>query len=410
MSMSTFFKSKIVGPLEPAFYAKQPPTIKYAAEPNASYVTIPTTQFAADRKFEWTESIVLSPEFRDTLWQDKKHPKLSATRIEERLHNPLDLVIIKLNDVMGEGLALSKESKAIPAGGVITIYAGAVEDSLTPSTNNYTMPVAEPEQKASAIAELFSRPRINASQHRGFGSYIIDAASMQEIQASTLPATALSNVLEENCVRLPVLYKGCPIQVFIACRDIQPGELITSAYEGSIWANAKRCVLNKNLEMIGHFNKRGQIELNPTYKPTPEMAAPRINMGVTAVGVTLRELSSNKSVDKFDYKLRFTADIQTALNTFAARLPKNSNEEKFVTRLKVAFNSNVDADNLSAAYTAAQEVFRDKAEFDKVKARLAPLKAEFIFHMTKYNEGIRNANGQLTTTQAAASPSIRLGR
>ncbi len=374
--------------LEPAFYAKARSEIKYAEQPGpkAKYEKIPIKKFAAARKLEWTETMQVSPELRDKIWKDKKYSKKAATQIEERLHNPLDLMIVKVNDTIGEGLAVPPDSKAIPLGTIVAIHAAEIEDTSGPATNQYTLGLVEKEHQQSVVADSLKRPRSNATFRRGVSSYITDAASRIELMDSRLDPTALSNVLEENVIRVPCIYKGCSTSVYITLRDIQPGELITCAYGGTFWGAGGRCILNKDYEIIGHFDEDDQMVLDASYKPSAAMAAPRADF--SKARPIIKPFLQGPPVDGFDYQQRFIADVSLALEVFAGRCAKDSSEEKFIDRLKNEFLKEATADkpNLARAYNALHKGLTDKA-YDSVNTVFAPLRAELIFHMENYQKG-----------------------
>ncbi|GEM_PF-5204486 len=86
--MLSFMVSNLSEKREPAFFARSPEKIKHAGQPpciEKKYQETPTQEYANSQNIEWTDSMLVTPTVRDTLWKDQTHEKNAISSIEERL-------------------------------------------------------------------------------------------------------------------------------------------------------------------------------------------------------------------------------------------------------------------------------------------------------------------------------------
>ena len=117
--------------LEPAFFARSLLKIKHSKFLpciNKQYEETPTHEYAQSQGIEWTDSMMMTRELRDAIWQDKEFKKTAISRVEERLHNPLDSLVICDSEKVGKGVFLAPDAKSLPPGTVIHVYASEIED------------------------------------------------------------------------------------------------------------------------------------------------------------------------------------------------------------------------------------------------------------------------------------------
>ncbi len=413
--------------LEAVFYAKSPEYVNFSEDSSRlkEVKKIPIEEFSKQQGFQWTDSMLVSPEIRDKLWEDKEYPKKVFTPIEERLHNPLNNFVIAINNELGKGVFVSLDSKPIPIGTIIGIHAGEIGSSDVVHYSDYAMDLATDEQKDSVISKLVPHAQSWAEQYGNFTRYIQDLPSEEELTKLNAPKLVKNNIAVENIMLCPTIYCGCPITLMITTRDIQPGEQLGYSYGDMMWSDAighivndkgvvgeiiekysnipakQRCIFNKKGEVIGHIIKKDEeqsVELKDSYKPTKEMNAPRVQ--INRLRAVMEPLLVNPKEDGFDYKKSFITNVIFALKIFATRYSDESDEAKFIKQLLDSFIK-VSADP-NHAYHCLRNAWKDPKN-DAVCKKLDVLRKECSFNMCRYYDRI---TANMSSAPAAKDASI----
>lgn len=399
-------KQKVAEKLEPLFYACSPVTIKYSKAPlctDNKYEEITVQEFEEQHGCKWTDSLVASSKIRDKIWQDnKKHPKVADSHIEERLHNPLNtLVICEIDSTVGKGVFLATEAASLPAGTVIGIYAGElVNQSFVAVDNEYSMLLQEDEHKNSVVYEEMLASSVSGKKYRNITAFIQDAPddyTLDSVEIKSDVSYAKENIATANVFVNATTYKGCPVSYMITARVIKPGEQLFFPYEGCHWNDVqrkKRCVFNKKGAVVGQFVSSSIIQMNADYKPTKEMCASRLELALAAQALSFLK---KPKVNTFEASKRFIADVISTLEIHEKRYQLDTPEGAYIKRLQEKFNA---GSNIDKRFNNIHQVLSDK-DYQELLGKLGTLKKELIFHMRLYQN--TQPKPQSTTKIAVAA-------
>lgn len=356
--------------LEPLFFARSPATIKYAKQPlpvNKAYTEISTEIFAKEQKIHWTDGMVGSPDKRDVLWEDTRFPKLSISQIEQRLHNPLQsLVVCEMDPRVQKGLYLDVDGPEIRCGEIITIYAGELNDYFESlKSSMYRMALDAKEHESSPFKKFNIRSTVCAESFGNIIRYaqdlpdgITELASAQVISEDALAA---DKILTANAIVVPYIYKGCPIAVLIALRDIKPGEQIGFSYEGNYQHGEKRYVFNTQGKIIGHFVGQDKIVINSLASKNSEKA-PRADL--KHMQLILKPIILSPAIDTFDHEEQFVGNILYILDIYKNRYHDNTVAMEYINFLKKCV---AEATTAAEIHQALDLAFKKAAFFPAIK-------------------------------------------
>jgi hypothetical protein len=403
--------------LEPLFFSAQPQMIKYASSISnlSNYIEVPINTFEKHLNIRWTNSLLVRPHQRDAVWLDRKYPKTAWTIIEDRLHNPLNnLVICKINDTIGHGIFVAPDANPIPPGTIIGLYSGHLIDTIVEHPNPYVMKMNSEDENETSLNNLLKYIYVSALKTGNITRFLIDFPEKNELEQSQLASHIIPEIASQNLLLRSTTYYGAPTTVFYTARTIMPGEQLGYSYRGSFWAplgNA-RCVFNKNYEVIGHFEE-DKIILDPSFIPTGkntsedcrsesnssginsvEINTPEtnttsqdlnINNDLEGAEKLARSIINNTTYDSFDHEKRFNENVNFSLNLFMNRFTQYSKEGRFINRIQERFN----AGNLTSeakVHILEIELNNDKAKKLLISKKLLPLNVELTFHLNKYSE------------------------
>lgn len=401
-----FRKTEQKDPPEPIFYAKSPETIRYfKGLPTLTKESeeVSCEEFAKRGGYEWTDSAIATQSMRDAIWSDKQYPKTSISSLEERLHNPLNtLVICEMNSTVGKGTFLSPEAKPLPAGTVISVYAGEIRETpLMGKMSGYGMILTSEEHAASVVSKKLNIPQADAIKYRNITAFIQHAPDEDVLkQTKVTPKAAKDYIATSNCFIASGTHKGCPISYIVTSQDIQPGEPLFISYE-NYFAGRDYCAFDRNGNVIGTFTKENTVKINSDYNLEKAKPATRMNIPeATKIG---RELNDPK-VDTFDASKRFVADVTFALTTHLNRYAAKTPEYDFITRLQISFDASNDiAEKFNSLHVLLSD---DKNALIASAGALRLLRNELVFHMKKYKD---TKPKPMSTTKIAADTTRNIG-
>ncbi|MEO8401698.1 MAG: SET domain-containing protein [Gammaproteobacteria bacterium] len=372
---------------EPLFYAKSPETIRYfKGLPSLTKESEELTpQKLAERGgYAWTDSAVASQSIRDAIWSDKQYPKTAISDLEERLHNPLTtLVICEMNSVVGKGTFLAPDAKPLPAGTVISVYAGEICDTplSIKKMSGYGMILTSEEHAASVVSKKLKIPQADGIKYRNITAFIQHAPDEDVLgKATVTPKDEKKYIATSNCFIAAGTYKGCPVSYIVTSQEIQPGEPLFISYE-NYFNGRDYCAFDRNGNVIGTFTKENTIQINSDYdlknaKPATRMKLPEAQR----IAISLE----SPKLDTFNASKRFAADVTLALDTHQKRYAAESPEYNFIKLLQKNFNN---GDDTAAKFNSLHVLLSDdKNPLISPAGTLRMLRNELVFHMKKYNE------------------------
>lgn len=375
-----------------AFHFQNPTHVAYSDQLISSggvIHEIPAADFAAQHQFEWTEGVLVERSLRDKVWADRRFSKASNAAVEERLHKPLEALVVCDMGEVGKGVFLRRDAKPLPAGTIIGIYAGSLEKYSDTTNREYLMSASEIEHRQSLVSEIIKNPSLNALHHGNIIRFIQDLPNIEnDLEGDkTVSTLALDNVVTENLGRMSCTHKGFPINYVITLREIQPGEQLGFPYEADYWQrkNFDRALFDIDGNIIGHLKKDGTITWRDSFKPSLEKKAPRVEF--EKVMPIVRPILANTNLDQFDYRLRFVADVKACLKAFVARSTTDDEGKKTLSTLDTTFDQAVTTDD--------KFMVLHKQLKSGVGVPSSAIKQELIFHMQVYNQGKSNSMEKL---------------
>lgn len=369
--------------VEPAFYVKPTKTVKYArAIPSVDkeYLQIDCQQFAKDNNFLWTDSLLVTPSVRDLGWEN---PNPNHPAIEERMHNPLNNLVICEMDELGKGVFLELDASPIEKGTVIDIFAATLTEA---SIDDYSMAVSDSK---SAVKSKFLFPAYNAKESGNRMRFVQHAPSFQLLEqyaVSNGDSELKKYIQDSNLALVPADYCGFPVTYLVTTRKIMPGEQLLFDYEWNESKWKKPCALfDKTGKVIAHL-KNKTIEFIDSFTPTKEPATRTCWEELkSALGPYIRPIK----LDNFDYKQRFKENVTYCIDIYLNRNQKENNIEE------IAFLKNL-LDELNAKDVTADDIFRLLGKrFGKqnvLPQTLLSMKKEITYHISQYIEGVVAAN------------------
>jgi hypothetical protein len=253
--------------LKPAFYAKTPNKIKYATKPiskenNESIDITPDVLARLCELKQWTETLLIPSNYRK-MKTPLTTPQEIEAKIEERLNNPLDtLIVCEIDARVGKGIFLSPEADPIPYDTLIGIYAGEFRTSKQyKDCKDFTYCMSL--LSLTDEKEVTNAPYIDATYYGNLTRLFQDLPSQEEIDAVENLSTEMYNQIAlENIKVLPALYHGFPVMYFVTTREINPSEQIGFSYRGEYWKDIidRRRIFNKSGRLLGRFSSENKLE------------------------------------------------------------------------------------------------------------------------------------------------------
>lgn len=323
---------------ESAFYTRSPLKIRYAQQPpriKNKWIDLNIEAFAKANHFKWTDGLWVPSHLRAFVFVNDEYPISAISVVEDRLHHPLEGLMVCEMDQIGKGLFLSLEAKPLPIGTVVGIYAGRLEEQT--SHNDYLMAATTTEHE-SAITDTLLNPGFNAIDQGNFTRFIQDAPTERELsKVRNLTRVQFENVATANLFAMSATHYGFPITYFVTVREIQPGEELTFSYE---WSDQKwerkggRAVRDINGNIIGRFKTPEKILLNDSFVASEDKKAPRSDPHAFAPYYLAL---SNPKVDTFNNQLSFINNVNHCFEVFLAR-PLSGPERQIMLLLHKSFN------------------------------------------------------------------------
>ncbi len=416
-------KSNIPTSLEPAFFAQRLDTIKYAASlaefHQSKYVELPAAVFEKKFNLRYTECPLIESTLRDATWQAFTSPKNYSdladanALLEERFHNPLDcFVVVYIDEQVGHGLFLAHSAQKLPAGTILGAYSGHIMDQRSYVQSflddfqeliqyaAYGMSLGDEDLAACTTYQKYGDPSVNAHYVGNCFRFIQDGPKTSEMhKLNSLTVDQKSRIATENTYRWPIIFKGIPLMVEIAGRDILPGEQLLQSYDyvniGNIdfWrVLGGRKLFGSTGEVIGVLRDNYSIEftyLDPQrHLPVLQLAAQDLHK----VRHVVQQLTNNQKPSFTTEKL-FQKEINFLLGLFIKRFGDagDSERERWLMDINTKFNQQTSSD---AAYQILFTRLNKEACQPYLNPSVKILKNEIIRHMLAYKAAQNNSAAQ----------------
>lgn len=198
-------------------------------------------------------------DYDKSLSESKLKIEIYLNQIKE---NASKLVVCDINKRVGKGVFLNTNSSFIPENTAIAIYSGVYRTNLNDDFMPYGL--------STSSHPLFDRQTYkatgvtDASTHGNITHFIQSAPDENELKTNYKLQSSIKKetVATANIKIINTLYDGMPISIFVASRDILPGEQLCFSYGPAYWSENE--ILSNAQELL--FNTKGELLPEDSYE------------------------------------------------------------------------------------------------------------------------------------------------
>jgi hypothetical protein len=384
---------------EPLFYAEAPSHIhvadKLPTESGCASSLIPLDEFSKQENIQYTAGVHACLELRDSLWGNIQCPKTAIHSINHILTHSYNHLVVAPMGELGKGLFLATDAKPICRGQTVLIYEGVLDaNNKKVSEQEILYKYNYDSHKAdNPIAEYYKNQdyAIYAGERGGLARYLQCGLGDHELkEMSGLTDAEKKHLPTVNLGQEVVVYLGCPIIIFVALRDIEPGEQLTYSYGDGYWTNQKN-IDRKIFDSTGHVI--GEIKNNHITIANMNRLCQlpnNKNMSESEKQQLIEKgLPQDQVIYPFDFRKSFINNLKFSIQSYLNRNKNNLGIETFIsTLLKAVTNETADQ-----AYENVRKILDDQSSYRAFSDSITPLDKEISYHMSIYYY-LRNKESQ----------------